>query len=767
MCKCCKPLKDEKSIHVKMETVREIIEKVKNKETKFLDLSYMELSQFPIEICELGHIEFLYLRGNQIEEIPSNISRLNNLVDLDLSNNNLLTIPEVLFEISSLKLLELDNNNLTSISSKIKKLRNLKKLFLNNNRIEYLPDSIKELSNLDTLLIVGNQLKRLPRGIGKIQPLSKIGVKDNPIESPPIEIVENGTAAIKDYLNELEEEGVDYLYESKLLILGEGGAGKTTLAKKIIDNNYKLCNEESTKGIEVLEWNFPLQIQNSEKNFRVNIWDFGGQEIYHATHQFFLTKRSLYALVADTRKEDTDFNYWLNLIDILSDSSPTLVILNEKQDRQKHINKTKLISEFRNLVSFKKTNLATNRGLENLMSELSFQFKSLPHIGTELPKKWIDIRINLEQDSRPYINLIDYINTCKKHGISEYKKALELGDYFHDLGVFLHFQDNPILFKVIFLKPKWSTQAVYNLIDSEILSENKGRFSKKELPLIWNDEQYYLMHNELLELMKKFELCYNLKETDEYIIPQLLSFNTPDYDWGKFENLSIKYSYLFLPKGIITRLIVKLHRYIDNQDLVWREGFIIERNNTKAEIIEDYAKKEISIRLSGKEKKDFLIIITEYLDQINNSYHKKLVYDKLIPCNCNECKDSPTPFFYKLERLKRRIEKGKSTVECDISYEEIQVKSLIDDVFKVKDDPNDLKMMIAKGKLEEALKILLEKYKDDKDERVNEILLAFNKYNRNKKNSRIGLYKKEDLDLETNNLEYSLLELIDNLKGNI
>ena len=59
-----------------------------------------------------------------------------------------------------------------------------------------------------------------------------------------------------------------------------------------------------------------------KREFHVNIWDFGGQEIYHATHQFFLTRRSVYVLVCDDRKEDTDFAYWLQVVEMLSDGSP-------------------------------------------------------------------------------------------------------------------------------------------------------------------------------------------------------------------------------------------------------------------------------------------------------------------------------------------------------------------------------------------------------------------------------------------------------------
>src|SRR5438309_7858825 len=95
------------------------------------------------------------------------------------------------------------------------------------------------------------------------------------------------------------------LYEAKLLIVGEGAVGKTCLAKKFVEtrgNATKLDHKtRSTEGIEIRRWEVQTPLTY---RFRVNVWDFGGQEIYHATHQFFLTKRSLYLFVWDARKED-------------------------------------------------------------------------------------------------------------------------------------------------------------------------------------------------------------------------------------------------------------------------------------------------------------------------------------------------------------------------------------------------------------------------------------------------------------------------------
>ena len=162
-----------------------------------------------------------------------------------------------------------------------------------------------------SLSLWSNQLSSLPPEIGKLEQLKTIDRRGNPIPIPP-EILgpkqpwkEPGDidTILNFYFRTVNLEETEPLYEAKLLLVGEGGAGKTSLANKIQDEHYQLNpNEPSTEGINVIRWDFA---QPNNQTFRVNIWDFGGQEIYHATHQFFLTKRSLYALVADIPEKKT------------------------------------------------------------------------------------------------------------------------------------------------------------------------------------------------------------------------------------------------------------------------------------------------------------------------------------------------------------------------------------------------------------------------------------------------------------------------------
>ncbi len=518
----------------------------------------------------------------------------------------------------------------------------------------------------------------MSQSIINLSNLTWLDLSDNPLETPPIELAYQGIEGIRAYFRQLEEEGKDYIYEAKLLIVGEGGAGKTTLAKKIQDHNYQLdSNEKSTEGIDITKWSFPL---DNEREFKVNIWDFGGQEIYHATHQFFLTKRSLYALVADARKEDTDFYYWLNVVELLSNNSPLLIVKNEKGDRRIEIDENSLRGRFSNLSESLATNLKDNRGLNAILKSIQYHITELPHVGSALPKTWKRVRETLEQDERNYISLEEYLNICETNGFTRIEDKLQLSGYLHDLGVCLHFQDSPLLKNTVILKPEWGTDAVYKVLDDTQVINNLGRFTTQNLDNIWSEEQYQFKQAELLELMMRFKLCYKIPGSkDTYIAPQLLTKTKPSYNWVKNDNLILRYTYEFMPKGIITQLIVAMHQHIYQQKYVWRSGVILELDETRAEVIEYYDKRELKIRVAGIRKKDLLTIITHELDKIHNSY-QRLKYRKLIPCNCSECNNQQEPYFHPFDVLQKAKEQGIEKVQCQKSFEMVDVLKLIDDV---------------------------------------------------------------------------------------
>ena len=56
------------------------------------------------------------------------------------------------------------------------------------------------------------------------------------------------------------------------------------------------------------------------------------------------------------------------------------------------------------------------------------------------------------------------------------KKALLLSRYLHDLGVFLHFQDDPLLARTVILQNEWATEAVFRVLDDEAVKKESGPF---------------------------------------------------------------------------------------------------------------------------------------------------------------------------------------------------------------------------------------------------------------------------------------------------
>ena len=55
----------------------------------------------------------------------------------------------------------------------------------------------------------------------------------------------------------------------------------------------------STVGVDIGDWQYEKKVrgQSSHGPVYFRTWDFGGQREYYVTHQYFLSKRSLYLVV--------------------------------------------------------------------------------------------------------------------------------------------------------------------------------------------------------------------------------------------------------------------------------------------------------------------------------------------------------------------------------------------------------------------------------------------------------------------------------------
>jgi Leucine-rich repeat (LRR) protein len=655
-----------------------------------LYLGSNQLGELPAAIVQLKNLTELDISGNQVRELPAAIAQLKNLTQLYLSGNQVRELPAAIAQLKNLTSLDLWGNQLRELPAAIMQLKNLTSLYLGDNQLRELPAAITQLQNLTELKLRNNQLSQLPDFIRDLPKLKQLDLRGNPISISPEILGGKEWHEVGDLQTILDfyfnsQRDPKPLYEAKLLIIGEGGAGKTSLAKKLKDETYQLeSKEKSTEGIDVLPWEVP---HLDGTPMRVNIWDFGGQEIYHATHQFFLTKRSLYLLVADDRKENTDFYYWLNVAETFGDNSPLLIIKNEKQDRQCKIDERTLRGEFSNLKESLSTNLETNRGLEIIRAKIQQYLSSLNHVQQIIPAHWANIRAVLENysQSRNILELRDYFDLCRKNGFSTEADMLAASQFLHDLGICLHFQNVRFLKKILILKPEWATGTLYKVLDNPDVKANFGRFNDDTLEQLWDEDDESQMRDELLQLMKEFALCYEIPGCKgRYIAPQLLEKERLDYPWDDSENLILSYRYTFKPKAIFPQLIVALHEQIEQVEKtfhVWKHGMVITNGAARAEIIEDdrYYEAEIKIRVSGSNKRSFMTVIGHELDKINRSY-ERLTYAVLIPCNCAKCKGSQDPETYPYETLQEFIRDREELIQCRKSRKMVNVRRLIDDI---------------------------------------------------------------------------------------
>ena len=161
--------------------------------------------------CILGYFFFLINRSlieldagfNDLMFLPKNIGYgLVNLEKLSVHLNKLKAFPNSLCEMKSLKSLDAHFNSLHSLPHAIGKLTELEVLNVSSNFTDLVevPDSVGDLLNLRELDVSNNQIRVIPDTIYQLEHLTKLNLDQNPLVIPPIDVMNKGLQAIKEYM---------------------------------------------------------------------------------------------------------------------------------------------------------------------------------------------------------------------------------------------------------------------------------------------------------------------------------------------------------------------------------------------------------------------------------------------------------------------------------------------------------------------------------------------------------------------------------------
>ena len=392
----------------------------------------------------------LNLASNRLTSLPPEIGHLSRLQLLDLGFNRLTSLPPEIGHLSRLQSLDLANNQLTSLPPEIGYLSNLQSLVLSNNQISVLPPEISLLSSLQLLGLKRNQLVSLPPEIAQLANLQSLYLSENPLTSPSPEIVDLGLPAILAYLRELQKPGVER-YEAKLILVGEARMGKSSLLRALQGLPFDL-SLSPTHGIDVVRLQVAHPTIPGEK-ITLNMWDFGGQQIYQSTHQFFLTRRSVYLLVWDAaaNPEASRLNFWLDTISALAPDARILLVATHIDQWHPTLSLEAYRQRYPQIIDACEVSNKDGRGLDLLRSKMVEAAANTPFVGMTWPRSWV--RAETQMLDRPdyYVDVTTFLAICREYEIEESVAHDTLGPYLRDLGKVLYFYDDPFLRTIMVL----------------------------------------------------------------------------------------------------------------------------------------------------------------------------------------------------------------------------------------------------------------------------------------------------------------------------
>jgi internalin A len=417
-------------------------------------------------------------------------------------------------------------------------------------------------------------------------------------------LTDNVIDQVRAYYADLEA-GAATDAEVKLFVLGNGRVGKTQLVRRLRDQPFDPA-VPSTHGVQ---WHsFPVASDDGAE-VRVNLWDFGGQDIYHGSHALFLDRHAVFVLLwhPDFEQGTTveggvtmtnhPLPYWLDYIRAAAGDDAVVILAQARADTRRDEHPLPPV-EFGNLkvrqIAF---STKTGRGFGTLREQIQEAVRDLladrpaHQIGVGRAKVRDRLRewIAADQERPPAerthrtISTEQFADLCDEVG--GVSSADALLTFLHRTGVVFH---NPDLFGgQVVLDQQWALDAIYTVLNRDgVLSSlcESGKFVRTDFAQHWREHS--VPEQELfLGMMQQCDICFKIGERDgqtAYLAPELLPTDRATIDRvlhgrkpGGEADLTASARFRFLHEGVLRSVLARIGRKFGDLATYWKWGVFL------------------------------------------------------------------------------------------------------------------------------------------------------------------------------------------------
>jgi Leucine-rich repeat (LRR) protein/serine/threonine protein kinase/ankyrin repeat protein len=467
----------------------------------------------------------------------------------------------------------------------------LMSLDLSNNKLNAFPPDMACLTELSTLDVSNNKdIKKLPLDLIQLPSLTRLPLDGLDLNDFPQTELNKGAKRIQNFLRHCQEGKKPYR-KMQLMVVGLAKKGKSTLVQRLVNHNRikwrlfpdsrlhrKAKTRQKTVGIDITEM---VLRPSKEEEITFGVWDFTGLEEYYATHQCFLTQRSINLVLwslKDGIKGIENLASWLCNIEACAPGSPVLIVgthLDAVDSGDKYFKE--LIDELeRRYISnhppyFPNVVDHVEVALENKLRNVGKLQKKIIKVACEMgypckkryhhnvPKEIIDhkpllqqnfpssylwleetvTKLKEERDNEnrpPVIDTKEFLKTLKEQvssgeggigakRLTENKEELEHATRFlHDNGVLMNYYKEPLLKNLYFIDPKWLCRMaakVVGLKESSPFIRN-GVLHISDLQQLYQGNEFpHHLHSVYIALLEKFEVALRIGG-EKLLIPSVL-----------------------------------------------------------------------------------------------------------------------------------------------------------------------------------------------------------------------------------------------------